>query len=279
MKVLATSPAQARELVRRNLARRPDLTKILWLREPGDNLGQQIETVRAAMEESHANGVRVAVHATELDLAKEALRLGAEILVHSVEDQRIDNEFIELARRRDVLYIPTLMVLEGYYEVLGTDVTLTDIEQRLGDPQAMATWAELDRLYGEDIPGGVPSLPPRPSRPIEFDNLQLLDSAGVRIVGATDAGNIGTLHGPAIHREMEMMVEAGMRPIDVLVSATRNAAAVMGKEAEVGTLERGKQADLILLDADPVADIRNTRRIFRVMKSGKFVDIDPASLR
>jgi imidazolonepropionase-like amidohydrolase len=279
MKVLMTSPQQARELVRRNLERRPDLTKILWLREPGDNLGQQIEMIRAAMDESQTRGVRVAVHATDLEIATEAIRLGADILVHSVEDQRVDREFIDLARRGNILYIPTLMVLDGYREVLGLEVSLTDIEQRLGDPQVMATWGELDKLYDEEIPGGVPSVLPPGGPRVEFENLQLLDTARIRIVGATDAGNIGTLHGPAIHRELELLVEAGMRPVDALVSATKNAAAVMGREAEVGTLERGKQADIVLLDADPLADIKNTRKIFRVMKAGRFADINPASLR
>lgn len=279
-KVLASAPQQARELVRRQLARNPDLTKILWIYEPGDNLGQQIEFIRAAIDESKAAGVRVAVHATELDLAKEALRLGADILVHSVEDRRVDREFIELAKSRNVLYIPTLMVLDGYREVLGGEVVLTDIEQRLGDPQVMATWAELfSKIPDNEVPGGIPRPIGKLPRPIEYENLQLVDTAGIRIVGATDAGNIGTLHGPAIHRELELMAEAGMRPIDILTSATRNAAAVMGSESELGTLERGKLADLLLLDADPLADIKNTRKIFKVMKAGKFVDIDPATLR
>jgi imidazolonepropionase-like amidohydrolase len=97
----------------------------------------------------------------------------------------------------------------------------------------------------------------------------LLESAGVRIVGATDAGNIGTLHGPALHRELEMMSTAGLRNMDILVSATKNAAAVMGRN-DVGTLEKGKFADLVILDADPLADIKNTRKIFKVMKAGEF---------
>ena len=99
----------------------------------------------------------------------------------------------------------------------------------------------------------------------------LMESAGVRIVGATDAGNIGTLHGPALHREFELMANAGMRPSDIIVSATKNAAAVMGRQNELGTLEKGKFADLVILDADPVIDIKNTRKIARVMKGGEFV--------
>ena len=87
-------------------------------------------------------------------------------------------------------------------------------------------------------------------------NLQLLESTGVRIVAGSDAGNIGTLHGPAIHREFELMAAAGMRPAEILVAATKNAAAVMGREADLGTLQKGKYADLVILDADPLRDIQ-----------------------
>jgi imidazolonepropionase-like amidohydrolase len=105
---------------------------------------------------------------------------------------------------------------------------------------------------------------------VAYDNLMLLESAGVRVVAGTDAGNIGTLHGPSLHRELELMAAAGVRPMEIIVSATKNAAAVMGRQAEVGTLEKGKYADLVILDADPLADIKNTRKIFKVMKAGEF---------
>jgi imidazolonepropionase-like amidohydrolase len=110
-------------------------------------------------------------------------------------------------------------------------------------------------------------------------NLQLLESTGVRIVAGTDAGNIGTLHGPAIHREFELMAAAGMRPADILVAATKNGAAVMGKEADLGTLQKGKYADLVILDADPLRDIRNARKIFKVIKNGVILDISTNALK
>jgi imidazolonepropionase-like amidohydrolase len=264
------SPSQARDLVRRQLERKPDLIKLWWVRRPGDNLDQQVEIMSAAIAESKSAGVRIAVHATELDTAKAALRAGADILVHSVTDRLVDNEFINLVKTRDILYITTLWVEDGYGMVLNQHVALNDIEQKLGDPEVIATWSELAKIPPNDIPGGSPRIPPPPKRPIAYDNLMLLESAGVRIVAGTDAGNIGTLHGPALHRELELMVAAGLRPMDVLISATKNAAAVMGRQSEVGTLEKGKYADLVILDADPLADIRNTKKIFKVMKAGEF---------
>jgi imidazolonepropionase-like amidohydrolase len=111
------------------------------------------------------------------------------------------------------------------------------------------------------------------SRPIAFLNLQILTAADIRIAAGSDAGNIGTLHGPALHREMELMEQAGMRPFDVLLAATRHAADVMGKGKDVGILAKGRLADIVLLDDDPVRNIRNTQKIFKVIKSGKFVEL------
>jgi imidazolonepropionase-like amidohydrolase len=269
--IKANSQEHARELVRQQLERKPDLIKIWFIRSPGVSLQDQVQIVSAAIAEAKAGGVRVAVHATELDTAKAAVTAGADVLVHSVTDRLIDTQFLDLVKSRDILYMTTFMVEDGYRNVLSQRVALSDVEQKLGDPEVIATWGELAKIPEGEIPGGIPRMAAAPRRPIAFDSLMLLDAAGVRIVAATDAGNIGTLHGPALHREFESMATAGMRPSDIIVSATRNAAAVMGRQNEVGTLERGKLADLVILDADPIVDIKNTRRISRVMKGGEFV--------
>jgi len=269
--IAATSPDQARELVRQQVDRKPDIIKIWFIVNPGDDFQKESQIVSAAIAEAKSHNLRVAVHATELDTAKASVRAGADILVHSVTDRLIDTEFLDMVKSRDIIYMTTFMVEDGYRNVLGQHVMLSDIEQKLGDPEVIATWAELAKIPAGEIPGGIPRMPAAPRRPVEYDNLMLLESAGVRVVGATDAGNIGTLHGPALHREMELMAVAGMRPSDILVSVTRTAAAAIGRQNEVGTLEKGKFADLVILDADPVIDIKNTRKISRVMKGGEFV--------
>src|SRR5207245_5734837 len=144
--IKAKSPAEARELVRRQLDRKPDLIKIWFIRRPGDNFDQQVQIVSAAIDESKSHGVRVAVHATELETAKAALRAGADILVHSVSDRLVDTDFINLVKNRDIPYITTLGVEDGYRMVLNQQVALTDIERRLGDPQVIATWSELGKF-------------------------------------------------------------------------------------------------------------------------------------
>jgi imidazolonepropionase-like amidohydrolase len=266
------SPEHAQRIVRQIAERRPDLIKILFVRRPSDDFDQQTALVQVAIAESHRLGIRAAVHATELATAKAALSAGADILVHSVGDRRIDSEFLAMLKARKVLYIPTLLVTERYDAVFSNAVGLTDIERRLGDPEVIQSWSELPRIPREKIPGGIPPAMLSAGRPIEFLNLQILAATDMRIAAGSDAGNIGTPHGPALHREMELMVEAGMRPFDVLLAATRNAAAVMGRENEAGTLAKGKMADIVLLHADPARDIRNTQKIFKVMKAGQWIE-------
>jgi len=98
--------------------------------------------------------------------------------------------------------------------------------------------------------------------------LKTMHAGGAIVAAGTDAGNIGTLHGPAIHRELELMAEAGLTPREILVAATSRAALVFSAEPEFGTVAEGRLADLLILDADPLMDIINLRRIHRVVKGG-----------
>jgi imidazolonepropionase-like amidohydrolase len=99
-------------------------------------------------------------------------------------------------------------------------------------------------------------------------NLEIVRRSGIAIVTGTDAGNPLTLHGPAIHAEMEAMQRAGMKPAEVLRASTRDAARAMGRQAELGTIENGKSADLLIVAGDPTRDIANLRKLQWVMRSG-----------
>jgi hypothetical protein len=180
----------------------------------------------------------------------------------------VDDALIRLLKDRDVTYVTTLVVNEGYQEVLGQRLDLSDIERRLGDPEVIATLDDLTRF-----PAWRKLRPYRwPSREIMAWNLKRLQESGVAIAAGTDAGNIGTLHGPALHRELELMAAAGLSPMEILTAATRGGARVMGRTGELGTVEKGKLADFLLLDADPLADISHLRRIHRVVKGGVLLD-------
>lgn len=262
---------ETRAVAQRVLEHQPDLMKLWLIQLPGQPLVADEPWVRAAIEESHTAGVRVAAHATQLEMARAAEKAGVDVLVHSVEDRPVDEAFVQLLKERNIPYTTTLMVHEGYREVLGQRVELSDIERRNGDPQVIATFDDLARMR-PDYSRMWKRLGFADINPVMFKNLRRMQDGGVTIAAGTDAGNIGTLHGPALHRELELMAQAGRAPMEILVAATRGGAQVMGRAGERGTVEAGKLADLVILHADPLRDIRNTRRIHRVVKGGVVLD-------
>ena len=266
--VRIASPAQARAEVRRQLAQRPDLIKICLVLPVGD-MRAELEWVRAAIDKAHAASVRVAAHATQRRAARALVEAGVGVLAHGIDDASVDEELLALMKARGVVYTPTIQVKEGYREVFGLAVELSPIERRLGDAAAIASFADLAALPRHALPAWVRRRSPAPLAAVIGRNLARVAAHGITVAAGSDAGNIGTLHGPALHRELKLMVRhGGLAPMAVLVAASLGGARAMGREAELGTIEPGKRADMVVLGADPLADIRNTRRIRLVIKGG-----------
>ena len=283
--VKTPTPEEARALVARELERKPDFIKMWFIYRPGDDVAKGEAIAKAAADAAHAAGVRFAVHATELVAAKAALRAGADYLVHSVTDAPVDDEFIALARRNHALYCPTLFVFTSYALALSGTWRPTEAEQRLADPQILATMGDLEKIPRDLIPPRVAARMANPGDiqvpPAAMANLRRVWDAGIPMVMGTDAGNIGALHGPSVVREMELMAKGGLTPQEVLRSATVNGAKAMGLENDAGAVAAGRLADLVVLDADPLADVANLSRIYRVVKDGILYDPDAliASIR
>ncbi|MBW2263676.1 MAG: amidohydrolase family protein [Deltaproteobacteria bacterium] len=276
--IKAGSPEEARALVKKQLERKPDLVKIWFIVTEERGLDETIEIARAAIDEAHAAGVRVAVHATQYETALAAVEAGADVLVHSVDDAKVDGPFITLMKDRGVIYIPTLAVLGGYGEVLSSSVEISEIEMRYGDPAAMATWKDFAHVAS---PEDLEKSQKRKTRALERapmmrENLAALHGAGIVVAAGTDAGNIGTLHGASLLVELRLMEEAGMERRDVILSATRDAARVFAAEPEFGTIEPGKLGDLLVIDADPLEDLHALERIHLVVKGG--VVLEPGEI-
>ena len=228
--------------------------------------------VHAAGDEARKVGLPLIVHATGLWEAKDAVRAGARVLVHSVWSGPVDEEFLTLAQRQGTIYVPTLTVPDGYRQVA---VRRFDSElQPLAcvDPatrvKALATdtVARAQRLSA----AVVTERATRTARNLAqaLANLKRVHDAGIPVAFGTDAGNPLTLHGASVFMELEAMQAAGLRPVDVLRAATRTAAIAAGLDS-TGTLVAGSVADLVVLDADPLADIRNVRRIALVVRRGE----------
>jgi imidazolonepropionase-like amidohydrolase/ketosteroid isomerase-like protein len=233
--------------------------------------------VRAAGEEARRAGLPLIVHATGLAEAKEALRAGAKLLVHSVWDQPVDPEFLDLAKRNGTVYCPTLTVGRGYqkmYEAASRkQAPAVDDPNGCLDPATRARVAETAGTTIPMTPMTAEQLAARETRTADREriaaaNLKRVAEAGIPIAMGTDAGNPLTLHGPSVYAEMEAMQAAGLSPMQVLTASTRGGALAMGREKDLGTVEAGKQADLLILAGDPTADTANLRKVRYVVRGG-----------
>ena len=277
--IAAATPEQARELVRRQAALRPDFIKLWFVLNPGETPPQFLPVIKAAIDEAHAAKLRVAVHATELETARAALQAGADVLVHSVDDAPLDAAFIALLKQRDVPYIPTLAVADGYPRIALRAPALNAEERAWGNPDVISTFDDLNRLSPDFVPAGLvrawkAGRKPPPISQVMLNNLKAAQDAGVRVATGTDAGNPGTLHGASYFRELRLMAQAGLTPAQILADSTLGGARMLAREQELGSIAKGKFADLVVLDADPLASVDNFSRIHAVMKNGELFAAD-----
>jgi imidazolonepropionase-like amidohydrolase len=252
--------------------------KVWFIRTEDRSFADTAAVVRAAGEEARRVGLPLIVHATNLIEAKEALRAGAKLLVHSVWDQAVDQEFLDLARANGAVYCPTLTVSDGYrrlYEAaLRHQAPALDDPEGCVDPDTRAKLAETAQITLKPEDGideeQLKAMTARISGQgkTAAANLKRVLEAGIPVAMGTDAGNPLTLHGPSIHPEMEAMQAAGLTPMQVLVASTHGGALAMGRDKEIGTVEKGKLADLLIIDADPVADVANLRKVRYVVRGG-----------
>ena len=272
------NPDQAREFVRKLAAQNPDLVKIWYIVDKDHPVDSFRPIVRATVEESHAHKIRVAVHATELETARSAVEEGADILVHSVVDKPVDDAFVKLLKDRHIILCPTLVVFERYGRTFSHQLNLTPEEKAWGNPEVIAS-LDVTKIPQDKLPDRIKSALAKPDEALDrikrtydiaLPNLKTLEDAGVTIAAGTDAGNIGTIHGPALFREFQLMKEAGLTPMQILQCATANAAKLFGGDtgAHIGSIEKGNFADLVILKSNPVDDIAHTSDIDTVIKNG-----------
>jgi len=238
--------------------------------------------VEAAAEEIERQGNQMIAHATTLDQAKAALRNGTKLLVHSVSDVEVDDEFIQLALENETIYNPTIIVDDGYINAYLAAAGMEPMS--VTDPRGCVDDRTLELINSANQFSDHPQFNDEfksylergsdPQRMYDSDvfvnlNLRKVHEAGIPIVVGTDAGNPGTLHGISIFDEMEAMQDAGISAEDLIVAATRNGAMAMQRLDDFGTLEIGKFANLIILDEDPSDDISNMQSLSEVMIKGK----------
>jgi len=265
----------ARKTVRYLASLGSDAVKVWYIVTPEHKVEDSAPAVLAAGEEAQKAKLPLIVHATGLAEAKVALRAGARVLVHSVIDLPVDDEFLALAKKNGTIYCPTLTVFGGYARM--AQAVLSKRPPEVDDPNdcvdsgTRAKVAESARVaapegYAQTAARGVERV--AHVKEVAGPNLKRVSDAGIPIAMGTDAGNPLTLHGPSVYAEMEAMQAAGLTPMQVIVASTRGGARAMGVDRETGTVEKGKSADLLLVAGDPSKDVANLRKVRYVVRGG-----------
>jgi imidazolonepropionase-like amidohydrolase len=243
------SSEEGRKAVQELAERKVDIVKIWVDTRDGKYRKLAPELYGAIIDEAHKRGLRVTAHIFDLDDAKGLIRAGIDALAHGVRDRDIDDELIAMFKQR-----PNLVLTPNLPD-RGVKVDMSWLQASLPPNQyALLEKANVDRPITQQFYG------------IQARNLARLNAAGARITVGTDGNRAW-----GAHEEMLDMVAAGMTPMQVIVAATRNSAEFM-RLADTGTLEPGKSADFIVLDANPLDDIINTRRISAVILRGAAVE-------
>jgi cytosine/adenosine deaminase-related metal-dependent hydrolase len=227
------------------------------------------------VRQSHVRGYRVATHALQLAAAKTALRAGTDILAHTVVDAPLDEEFLRLAVERGATTISTIGYIPAAARLADRAFSLEEPEKTCGDPEIEASWRTWEAIPESERPPIDPRLRRAGDiRTTILENVRRLHVAGIPIAAGTDAGNVGSQHGPSFQTELRLLNQAGLNPMDVIVAATRDAARALARDKDLGTLQVGKLADLIVLDRDPLQDVVNVDSVVEVVTHGRIITRD-----
>ncbi len=282
--ILIKTKEDAINAVQEQLKYKADFVKI-WYIVLDSNIEagarKNYEIVKAAIDEAHKNNKRVAVHATERITAQLSVEAGADFLVHSVEDEIISNEFVQLLKKKNTVLCPTLVVGKNYSKVLSDNYTFNTYELDHAHPFTNSTiidypWPDttIGKNYTTAMRNRQRTGQPNRDDTIMAINLKKLLDGGVTIATGTDAGNIGTQHASSYFDELLAMQNAGLNSWQLLQASTINGAKAVGQEKEWGSIAKNKWGNMILLNANPLDSLANWKKIDRVINKGKIFQPD-----
>jgi imidazolonepropionase-like amidohydrolase len=266
------TPEEARAQVRETAQRHPDLIKI-WVDDARHTLPAKMnpEVYKAIIDEAHANGLRVAAHVFYLEDAKSLVGDSVDILAHGVRDTAVDPEFVKSIKGRGAWYVPTLSLDESFYIFAEHPEWLKEPFLHRALQPALA--AQLnDPAWRKKVLGNSKALAAQKQAvATNMKNVKTLFDAGVNVGFGTDSGASPLrIAGFAEHRELKLLTDSGLTPIQAIQTATKNAAALLHLD-DRGIIAPGKLADLLVVDGDPSKDITAVDNIDSVWRRGKKV--------
>ena len=266
--VAVTTPEQARQSVDELILHKPDIVKVRVDDFLGARQKMPAEVYQSVIDEAHKHGYRTAAHVVLLDDAKGVLRAGVDYIAHSIRDREVDDELIRLMKERHAFYSPTLTRELAVFTYSETPAFFSDpFFLKEADPAEIAKMEDPKRQ--ESVRNDRAALWYKEHLPVAMRNLKTLSDAGIVIAMGTDSGGgPGRFQGYFEHLELEYETKAGLTPMQALLSATSGAAKAVNISQQAGTLEKGKWADFVILTANPLDDIRNTRAIESVWIGG-----------
>lgn len=264
------SAEEARAEVRESAARHPDMIK-LWVDDLFGTAPKMPPGIfEAITDEAHRSGLKVAAHLFYLNDAKALIAAGVDVVAHSVRDQPVDAELLAAMKARGVAYIPTLDLDESQYIYAEHPAWMQEpFFVQAVDPKLLERWKSP--LYAMEVQANPNTPKNKAAAAMGQRNVKAVFDAGVKVALGTDSGALPTrIPGFAEHRELQLLVRAGLSPMGAIVCATRNSAEVLGA-TDRGTLAPGQRADFLVLNANPLEDIRHTTEIVMVYHDGKRV--------
>ncbi len=261
---------EARADVRELAAHHPDYIK-MWV---DDGLGRgtkmQPAVYQAIIDEGHKQHIRVFAHEFYLGDAKALLAAGLDGFAHSIRDQPVDDDLIKTMKAKGTFLIPTLVRDEVLFAYADNLPWLNDPFFLAGlEPGALAIIRSPENIEKGSKDPDIAKY--RAGLQMAKKNLKTLSDAGVKVAFGTDSGIPTRFPGYFEHRELQLMVEAGLTPMQAIVAATGTNADILGGAKQFGTLQGGRRADFMVLDANPLDDIHNTEKLLAVWQAGKTV--------
>jgi imidazolonepropionase-like amidohydrolase/ABC-type multidrug transport system permease subunit len=272
---LPKTPDEARRMVRELKQAGVDCIKgVFDAGQPGYTFNRAAPEVLTAMaSEAKAQGLPVAIHTGSAQDVADAIAAGATSIEHGSMSEKIPDEVFVRMAQADVYYDPTLSVLEGMKGFAAGRTDLLDlslVQQAVPGPLLAATRKFMLSAEAKAMREGLGNY--KMDMTVAADNLRRAHAAGVRLVTGSDAGNPLVFHGPAVHREMQLWVAAGIPAAAALQAATGNAARLLGIAGRTGTLSVGKEATMLLVDGNPLTDVVATERITLILLKGERIN-------